>query len=79
MDNSENGKTILRVKFPNTGLLLLRRSDKVGDTAKIIIETPGDEVEYDVKIIKMSDFDIEKIFENHLYLMIPFYRYNSKK
>lgn len=79
LDNSEREKTTLRVKFPNTGILLLRRSDKVGDTAKIIIEIPKGEVEYDVKIMKMSDFDIDKIFESHLYLMIPFYIFNFER
>lgn len=75
----DEGKTegnVLRVKFPYTGLLLLRSSDKAPDKAEIIIETPKGQIGYDVAIMKNSDFSIDSIFENHLYLLIPFYIFN---
>ena len=31
---------------------------------------------YDVPIMKMSDYDVETIFENRLYMLIPFYIFN---
>ncbi|WP_026663414.1 hypothetical protein [Butyrivibrio proteoclasticus] len=76
LDESKSEGNILRVRFPYAGLLLLRKSLSSPDRAEVIIETPKGEVSYDIKIIKISDFSIDSIFENHLYLMIPFYIFN---
>ena len=79
LDERDSVETTLRVRFPNTGLLLLRRTDKIRNTARIIIETPGGETSYSVTIMKMSDYTIDQIFLNHLYLMIPFYIFNFER
>ena len=76
LDESKSEGNILRVRFPYAGLLLLRKSPSSPDRAEVIIETPKGEVSYDIKIIKISDFSIDSIFENRLYLMIPFYIFN---
>ncbi|WP_026488047.1 hypothetical protein [Butyrivibrio sp. XBB1001] len=76
LDKSKSEGNVLRVRFPYTGLILLRTSSTSPDRAEIIIETPNGEVNYDVKIIKVSDFSIDNIFENRLYMMIPFYIFN---
>ena len=78
-DESNNEGNILRVRFPYTGLLLLRRSDKAPEVVTVIIETPKGEISYDVTTIKMSDFTVDSIFENRLYLMIPFYIFNYER
>ena len=44
--------------------------------AKVIIDTPNGEINYDVTMMQISDFTIDSIFENKLYLTIPFYIFN---
>ncbi len=79
VDGSRVRSSVLRVSFPNTGLLLLRKTEKIPDKATIIIDTPGGAVEYNAIIAKVSDFTIDSIFENRLYLLIPFYIFNYEK
>ncbi len=63
-----------KVRFPNSGLLLLRTTGKAPDTASIEIEMPnGEAVSYNIPIIKMSDISIDMLFEQHLYMLIPFF------
>ncbi len=69
----------LVVRFPNSGLLLLRNSKKTPQEAQIVMETPGGAVSYPIKILKVSDYSVEEIFEKHLYLLIPFYIFNYEK
>ena len=47
--------------------------------AKVIIDTPNGEINYDVTMMQISDFTIDSIFENKLYLTIPFYIFNYEK
>ena len=76
VDESETEGNVLRVRFPYTGLLLLRSSAKAPERAEVIIETPKGQISYDVTVMKNSDFSIDSIFEHHLYLLIPFYIFN---
>ncbi len=69
----------LTVRFPQSGLLLLRGSKRTPENAQIAMKTPGGEVSYPVRIIKVSDFSVEEIFEKHLYLLIPYYIFNFEK
>ncbi len=67
----------VRFNFPNSGLLLLRTSGKEPKNARIELLMPdGKEASYDVSILKMSDYDIEDLFRNRLYMLIPFYIFN---
>lgn len=78
-DLAEGDERTIRVKFPLTGLLLLRESKKAPDKAEIIIETPEGSTSYHVNIIRESDFSIEAIFDDRLYFLIPFYIFNYEK
>jgi hypothetical protein len=69
----------LIVRFPQSGLLLLRCSGKAPNEAQIAMKTPGGEVSYPVKIIKVSDFAVDDIFEKQLYLLIPYFIFNYEK
>ena len=69
----------LIVRFPQSGLLLLRGSKRTPDEAQIAMRTPGGEVSYPVRIIKVSDFTVDDIFEKHLYLLIPYFIFNYEK
>ena len=78
-----NGKSSInrvRFKFPNSGILLLRSSGKVPEVAKIELEMPDEKViSYDVPIMKMSDYDIDDIFRDKLFMLIPFYIFNYER
>ncbi len=67
------------MRFPNTGLLLLRESPKAPNKAKIIIETMEGSTSYHIPIIKVSDFSLDAIYEKKLYFLIPFYFFNFEK
>ncbi|WP_051656757.1 hypothetical protein [Butyrivibrio sp. AE3004] len=76
-NSAEETISSLKVSFPNSGLLLLRGSDKASDKANIEITVPGGKtVSYDVPIVKMSDYTVEDIFREKLYMLIPFYIFN---
>ena len=76
LDTAETGISELHIKFPYTGLLLLRETTRAPQTAKIIIDTPGGSATYEVPIVKESDFTIDTIFEKRLYILIPFFIFN---
>ncbi len=63
----------LNVRFPRSGLLVLRSSDKTPSEAVITIETPDGSISYKVPIINIHDLTIDDMFNNRLYLLIPFY------
>lgn len=76
-DNGENGLHKVKFRFPNSGILLLRASFRAPKAARIELEMPdGNEISYDVPIMKVSDYDIETIFMHRLYMLIPFYIFN---
>ncbi len=63
--------------FPNSGLLLLKKTRDVPKFATIGIILPnGREVTYQVPLVKMSDYDIDDIFSKKLYMLLPFYIFN---
>ena len=79
-DNAERSLSSIRLRFPNSGLLLLRGTDKAPDKASIVMEAPdGKEMSYEVPIMKVSDYSIEDIFREKLYMLIPFYIFNYEK
>ena len=69
----------LTVRYPRSGLLVLRSNGNPPETATITIETDGGNVTYPIKVIKVSDYSIEEIFDKHLFLLIPFYIFNYEK
>ncbi len=79
MDDCRMERGSLRLKFPHSALLLLRGADDTLDEARIIIETPEGSTSYRLSIIKMSDFDIDSIFEKKLYILLPFFLFNYDK
>ena len=70
----------LKVNFPNSGLLLLRGSAEAPDHAEIEISMPDDRaVSYHVPIVKMSDYTVDDIFREKLFMLIPFYIFNYER
>ena len=79
LDEARHDKGTLHVGFPNAGILLLRPGKDVPDKATIVVNTPGGTLEYEVPLIKMSNYGIDDIFENRLYYLLPFYIFNFEK
>ena len=76
IDSCSYDEAKLYVDFPYSGLLMLRNSKNIPDTAKVFISSPGGEISYDIPIMKVSDFSIDDLFEKKLYFLIPFYIFN---
>ena len=45
----------------------------------ITIKTPGGELSYPIRVIRMSDISVDRIFEEKLFFLIPFYIFNIEK
>ncbi len=76
-DTSEMDIYKARFKFPDSGVLLLRQTSEAPKAATIEIAMPdGRELSYDVPLVKMSDYNVEDIFRNKLYMLIPFLIFN---
>ncbi len=79
-NNDETSLNRVRFKFPNSGIILLRDSGKAPEVAKIELEMPdGKVVFYDVPIMKISNYDIDEIFREKLFMLIPFYIFNYER
>lgn len=77
IDNGMKSSYKAKFVFPESGILMLRKTRNAPDKAIIEIELPnGKDISYDVPIIKMSDFDIEDIFREKLFMLVPFYIFN---
>lgn len=79
LDQAEIGTETLKVTFPHTAVLYLRGTATTPDKMKIVIETPGGAVQYDVPVAKIISYSIEDIFEKKLYILIPFYIFTYEK
>ena len=77
LDEAQKSTDTIRLRFPHTGLLLLRESPNAPHRARVEMELPGGQIpSYEVPIIRMSDYTIDDIFEKKLYMLIPFYMFN---
>ena len=79
LDNGKLEGNTLRVKFPNSAVLYLRSTASTPDAMKIIIETAGGEISYDVPVIKVQEYSLEEIFEKGLLFLIPFYIFKHER
>lgn len=79
LDGGMLRQNTLCVTFPHSAVLFLRSSDTTPDDMKMIIQTPGGEVEYIVPIVKMKRYGLKEIFAKKLWFLIPFYIFNYEK
>ncbi len=68
----------ISIKFPKAGLVVLRDRGNPPNSAVIEFETPGGLVNYNVPIIRMRDYDINSLFSQKIYFLIPFYFFNQE-
>ena len=80
LDTAQLEGDTLRVKFPNSAVLYLRSTASTPDVMRVVIETSGGEIGYDVSVIKVQDYSLDDIFDKGLLFLIPFYifRHESK-
>ncbi len=78
LDRGEVSLGRLDVYFPHTGILFLSSTDSTPDRMEIVMHTSGGDNSYYVNVVKESDFDLEKVYENGLYFLLPFYSFNYK-
>ena len=79
LERSRTSRGRLDVYFPHTGILFLSSTDSTPDSMEIVIHTSGGDCEYSVEVIKELDFDLDKIYDNSLFFLLPFYSFNYKK
>ena len=76
LDDSELSPARLCIRFPNSGILVLRKGKRMPACALLEIQTPGGTVSYEIPILYESSFSINMIFAKKLYFLIPFYIFN---
>ena len=79
LDDGELQENILKVHFPNSAILYLRSNQNTPDMMHVQMITPGGEVTYPIRVIKMKSYTLEEIFEKNLLFLIPFYIFVHEK
>ncbi len=79
LDSGEVSNNQLTVTVSNATVLFLRSNDNTPDVMKIVINTPGGAVDFDVPVIKMNSYTLDDIFGKGLYFLLPFYIFNFEK
>ena len=79
LDDGELQENILKVYFPNSAVLYLRSNKNTPDMMHVQMITPGGEVTYPIRVIKMKSYTLEEIFEKNLLFLIPFYIFVHEK
>lgn len=78
----DSGKVVnyqLTVTIPHAAVLFLRSNKNTPNSMKIIINTPGGSVNFDVPVMKVNSYSLPQIFEKNLYFLLPFYIFNLEK
>lgn len=73
LDEGEIVENVLEVSIPNAAILFLRSNSKTPDEMKILMRTPGGDVQFGVPVMKMKNYSKESIFAKKLYFLLPFY------
>ena len=73
LDQGELKENILTVNFPNSAVLYLRCTKNTPDKICVIINTPAGKLNYEVAVVKIHSYTLEKIFHKKLLFLIPFY------
>ena len=73
LKHREEEGNVLNLKFPESAVLYLWNNKNTPDSLKVNIETPGGNVSYDIKTLKVKEYSLDEIFEKKLLFLIPFY------
>lgn len=69
----------LTFSFPHSAILALRYAEKSPDTMRITVVTPGGKTSYNLPIIKVQKYSLERLFEKKLLFFLPFYIFSHEK
>lgn len=72
MEGIESGEDNIRIVFPNSGVIYLRKNIRTPEKICITFDTPGGINRYECKVIRVADYSVDEIFEKRLYFFIPF-------
>lgn len=72
LKNGELEDSTLTVRFPHSALLYLRTDSTTPDAVTMRIETAGGIVSYQIPLIKVKNYDIQELFDKHLFFLVPF-------
>ncbi|MCD8096542.1 MAG: hypothetical protein LUE31_00555 [Lachnospiraceae bacterium] len=60
-------------------MIYLRSNRNTPDRMEIQISTPGQETLYEVRVMRLSDYTLERIFQKNLLFLLPFYIFTHEK
>ena len=67
------------VEFPIGCILMLRNDGNPPKEVFITMRTPGGELSYPIRVVRMADLDMDYLFDHQLYFLIPFFIFNWEK
>jgi hypothetical protein len=79
LDDGEVTGNNLVVTFPHSGVLYLRHTRNTPDVMNVQIRTPGGSLTYEIPVIKIQTYTIDKIFDKGLLFLIPFHIFCYEK
>ncbi len=79
LDEGELDKERLKVTFPRSAVIFLRSNRNTPDRMEIQISAPGQETLYEVRVIRLSDYTLDMIFQKNLLFLLPFYIFKHEK
>lgn len=62
-----------KVNFPLSAIIYLRSDNTMGKYIKMTLNTPMEEAEYQIPLIKLKDYTLDILFEKHLFILLPFW------
>ena len=78
LDDGKVWEDTLRVDFPRSAVIFLRKKNETARKLTVCLNTPGGEVSYEVPALFIRDYELEDIFDRHLYFLIPFYLFKME-
>ena len=79
LEDAVSEGSVLTIRFPNSAVIYLRHNSHTPDVFNVRMVTSGGEVVYPVPVMKVQQYTIEKIIENKLLFLIPFYIFSYEK
>ncbi|MGN0356037.1 MAG: hypothetical protein ACI4EI_13325 [Muricoprocola sp.] len=73
LENAEKIEGAYKIWFPHSCILYLRGDDQKKTMGMTLLLPDGQEVQYQVPIIRMKWYSIEEILEKDLLMLLPFY------
>jgi hypothetical protein len=73
-------KNRIILNFPEPYLILIEEDKDVGDTLTLELRVPKrDSYEFDIRVLRYWNYDLEKLYEENLYLLYPLQIFRLRK